>query len=221
MSSFILKIIAMISMLLDHIGFVFYNHSFLRIIGRLAFPIFAFQSVVGYEHTKDKKKHFWKLFIFALISQIPYYLMVSIDKNFFGLNTMFTILLGLLAICIFNKINNHLLGFLFVLFLAILGYVIHVDYGFFGILTIFLFYYFKDSKTKTCIAFIILFTLCYILHIIYLDTIYYSFVLLATISALIPICLYNKKEGIKTKYLFYVFYPLHMLIIWLIFIIFD
>ena len=49
MSSFILKIIAMISMLLDHIGFVFYNHSFLRIIGRLAFPIFAFQSVVGYE----------------------------------------------------------------------------------------------------------------------------------------------------------------------------
>lgn len=220
MSSFTLKIIGIITMLLDHIGFVFYSPSFLRVIGRIAFPIFAFQAVIGYEHTKDKKKHLLKLFIFGLISQIPFSLMHIISKSALALNVMFTIFLGLLAISIFNEFEKKIDGFIAVILVGILGLFLRVDYGFFGIMAIFLFYYFRNNKTKAAISFSILFLIRYLLYIIYMDTLYYIFILLATISALIPISLYNKKEGIKTKYLFYVFYPLHMLIICLIYLFF-
>ena len=73
MSSFVLKIIAIISMFLDHLSYSIYGHfSWLNYLGRLAFPIFAFQITEGYSHTKDLKKYFLRLGIFALISQIPY-----------------------------------------------------------------------------------------------------------------------------------------------------
>ena len=218
MSSFVLKIIGMISMLIDHIGFVFYDTLPLRIIGRLAFPIFAFQSVIGFEHTSNKKKHFLKLFLFGLISQIPFSLLYIITKQPMMINVMFTILLGLLSIYTFETFENKINGFIAVFLISIIGEALRVDYGLFGILTIFFFYYFKESKVKSCVAFSLLFILRFILYIIYVDTIDYLFILLATLAALIPICLYNNKEGRKSKYLFYVFYPLHMIILYLIYL---
>ena len=219
MSSFVLKIIGIISMLCDHIGFAFYNHSFLRVIGRVAFPIFAFQAVIGYEHTKDVKKHLIKMIIFAFISQIPFSLLYITLKQPFTLNVMFTIILGLFSIILFNKINNRIICFIVLLLIGCLGSIIRVDYGIFGIVTIFLFYYFKNNKIKMFFYFSITFLIRYLLHIIFIDPIYYLLILLGTLTAFIPISLYNKKEGIKTKYLFYLFYPLHLLIIYLICII--
>jgi hypothetical protein len=219
MSSFVLKLIGIISMLCDHIGFAFYNHSFLRIIGRIAFPIFAFQAVIGYEHTKDVKKHLIKMIIFAFISQIPFSLLYITLKQPFTLNVMFTIILGLFSIILFNKINNRIICFIVLLLIGCLGSIIRVDYGIFGIVTIFLFYYFKNNKIKMFFYFSITFLIRYLLHIIFIDPIYYLLILLGTLTAFIPISLYNKKEGIKTKYLFYLFYPLHLLIIYLICII--
>lgn len=219
MSSFVLKLIGIISMLCDHIGFAFYNHSFLRIIGRIAFPIFAFQAVIGYEHTKDVKKHLIKMMIFAFISQIPFSLLYITLKQPFTLNVMFTIILGLFSIILFNKINNRIIRFIVLLLIGCLGSIIRVDYGIFGIVTIFLFYYFKKNKIKMFFYFSITFLIRYLLHIIFIDPIYYLLILLGTLTAFIPISLYNKKEGIKTKYLFYLFYPLHLLIIYLICII--
>lgn len=219
MSSFVLKLIGIISMLCDHIGFAFYNHSFLRVIGRVAFPIFAFQAVIGYEHTKDVKKHLIKMIIFAFISQIPFSLLYITLKQPFTLNVMFTIILGLFSIILFNKINNRIICFIVLLLIGCLGSIIRVDYGIFGIVTIFLFYYFKNNKIKMFFYFSITFLIRYLLHIIFIDPIYYLLILLGTLTAFIPISLYNKKEGIKTKYLFYLFYPLHLLIIYLICII--
>ena len=219
MSSFVLKIIGIITMLIDHIGYVFYDHSILRVIGRIAFPIFAFQSVIGYEHTSNKKKHLLKLFLFGVISQIPFYLMNNAVKQFASLNIMFTILLGLISISIFNKFSNRFDGLLAVFFICFLGIILRVDYGWFGVLLIFLFNYFKDNKIKMVLATCILFVLHYAMKIVYLDALYYLKLLFSSFLSLVPICLYNKKEGIKTKYLFYVFYPLHMLLLWLIFII--
>ncbi len=219
MSSFVLKLIGIISMLCDHIGFAFYNPSFLRVIGRVAFPIFAFQAVIGYEHTKDVKKHLIKMIIFAFISQIPFSLLYITLKQPFTLNVMFTIILGLFSIILFNKINNRIICFIVLLLIGCLGSIIRVDYGIFGIVTIFLFYYFKNNKIKMFFYFSITFLIRYLLHIIFIDPIYYLLILLGTLTAFIPISLYNKKEGIKTKYLFYLFYPLHLLIIYLICII--
>ena len=221
MSSFVLKLIGIISMLCDHIGFAFFNHSFLRIIGRIAFPIFAFQAVIGYEHTKDVKKHLIKMMIFAFISQIPFSLLYITLKQRFTLNVMFTIILGLFSIILFNKINNRIICFIVLLLIGCLGSIIRVDYGIFGIVTIFLFYYFKNNKIKMFFYFSITFLIRYLLHIIFIDPIYYLLILLGTLTAFIPISLYNKKEGIKTKYLFYLFYPLHLLIIYLIYLFFQ
>ena len=73
MSSFVLKLIAIVTMTLDHIGYmVFGKLSFFNCIGRLAFPIFAFQISEGYLHTKSKKNYLFRLLFFAFASQLPF-----------------------------------------------------------------------------------------------------------------------------------------------------
>ena len=78
MTSFVLKIIAIITMFIDHLGYAVFNRfSPLNFIGRISFPIFAFQISEGYIHTKNVKKYLARLFIFSLISQIPFYLFIN------------------------------------------------------------------------------------------------------------------------------------------------
>ena len=97
MSSFVLKIIAVITMFIDHLGYtIFGKFSYLNYIGRISFPVFAFQISEGYIHTKNLKKYFLRLFLFAVISQIPFMLFHSIISDTFYLNIFFTLLLGLL-----------------------------------------------------------------------------------------------------------------------------
>lgn len=87
LSSFSLKIIAVICMLCDHFGDAIIKHfSFFNIIGRIAFPIFAFQITEGYIHTKNLKRYFKRLIIFAIISQIPFMLFLSTFTSPFTLN---------------------------------------------------------------------------------------------------------------------------------------
>ena len=79
MTSFGLKLLAMISMIFDHIGLMFMQdnemlYSSFRIVGRLAFPIFAFQLAIGYSHSKNKENHIVRMLIFAILSQFPYWL---------------------------------------------------------------------------------------------------------------------------------------------------
>lgn len=110
MSSFVLKIIAVFSMCFDHFGYLFSagNFSFCNLIGRFAFPIFAFQISEGYTHTRDLKKYFWRLFLFAIISQIPFNLFDYAFGFDLSLNIFFTLLLGLTAICAYDKLPNKL-----------------------------------------------------------------------------------------------------------------
>lgn len=204
-------------MLSDHIGDAIYGKfSFLNLIGRISFPIFAFQAVQGYIYTKDLKKHIMKLFIFACISQIPYMLFSTTFTNSFTLNIFFTLFLGLLTLFIYNKCKNKILGFLFVVFASIIGQLIHIDYGAFGILLIFVFYFFKDKKVLIAISTIVLCFAKYIPSIVQFPSLYlhYLYCGLFTSLSLIFILLYNKKEGPKAKYFFYIFYPLHLLILY-------
>lgn len=80
------------------------------LFGRIAFPIFAFQITEGYMHTKDLKKYFKRLILFAIISQIPFMLFLSTFTSPFTLNIFFTLLFGLFAIYIYDKIPNKFLG---------------------------------------------------------------------------------------------------------------
>lgn len=219
MTSFILKIIGIITMLSDHIGdSILCRFSFLNLIGRIAFPLFAFQAVQGYIYTKDLKKHVIKMLIFACISQIPFMLFLSTFTDTFMLNIFFTFTLGLIALYLYDKFKNKILGFIIVIFISILAELIKVDYGAFGILLIFSFYFFKDKKVLMSISTLILCFGNYIIDIISYPSISYIYILCAFFTFLptILILFYNKKEGPKVKYFFYIFYPLHLFILYII-----
>lgn len=220
MSSFVLKIIALISMLFDHSGYVIFNgFSAFNFIGRLAFPIFAFQLTEGYIHTKNLKKYFFRLFLFALISEIPFLLFrIKFIEIAFALNIFFTLVLGLATIWIYDK--NKILGFFSLIFFATIAEFLKFDYGAFGISIIFIFYAFKNNKVLMNFFFIFAVILKYLYNLlIYFNTVYFnSYLVLCifTIFSIILIDLYNGKEGKKVKYLLYIFYPLHLLILYLL-----
>lgn len=215
MSNFVLKIIALISMLCDHTGYIIFGRfSVMNYIGRLSFPIFAFLITEGYIHTSNLKKYFSRLLCFAVISQIPYMLFMKSLTNDFTLNILFTLTLGLLAITIYNKIKNKVLGFILVIIFAILAHFLHLDYGWFGIAIIFIFYIFKNKKLYMNILFSISVFINYFYYFCKTSRIEYIFIIIFCILALIPINLYNGKKGKNTKYLLYLFYPLHFIILY-------
>ena len=97
----VLKLIAVISMIIDHIGKLFFpNFLFLQIIGRLAMPIFAFFIAEGFYYTKNKAKYLLTIFIFAILSQIPY------NYMWHGLNILFTFTLSLALLFMWEFIKK-------------------------------------------------------------------------------------------------------------------
>lgn len=235
MTSFILKVIAMATMVIDHFGDAYFKQiSLMNLIGRIAFPIFAFQISEGYLHTKNLKKYFLRLFLFALTSQIPFMLFYSIYTDGFTLNIFFTLFIGLLAILLYDKITHfsfafiknekmvtcfkYFLGFLGVFLLGVLTQICHFDYGFFGIAIIFLFYLFRENKLAMILSFILACVLKYGIPYLQSDfNLWYIGLTIFTILPIVFICLYNKKQGPKVKYLLYFFYPVHLLILYFLF----
>lgn len=222
-----LKLIGILSMICDHSSNIFIeNFSYLNLIGRIAFPIFAFQLVIGYTNTKNIKKYVIRLLIFACISQIPFMLFLSTYTDNFLLNIFFTFLTGILAIHVYNKLKSKKFGILttilFLLLICIIAEIIKVDYGAFGILLIFIFYLFKNNKVLMCFSFYIL---CFIRYLIYTMitpalNFYYLMINICTFLAIFFILLYNGKPGKKIKYFFYIFYPLHLIIFYIIKMVF-
>lgn len=217
MTSFILKIIAVITMLFDHTGYIIFGHfSFMNYIGRLSFPIFAFLITEGYKYTKNLKKYFARLLIFAIISQIPYMLFIDTFSNSFSLNILFTLTLGLLGITIYDKIKYKPFGILLVIILSFIAQYLHFDYGWFGIVIIFIFYIFKKQKLLMNIYICTVIFVNYFFY--YITTLRMEFILIILFCSLslIPINLYNEKKGKNIKYFLYVFYPMHLIALYLL-----
>ncbi len=226
MNAFVLKIIACITMFIDHIGYAIFNDtSYFNYIGRIAFPIFSFQISEGYTHTKSLKKYLYRLLIFALVSQIPFMLFSSIITDNWGLNVIFTLSFGLISIAAYDKCNK-LFGIIVCIALGIISEFLHCDYGFYGVAITFLFYVFNNSKILMALSF----TIATIIKYGYNIFSYYSYgtaifksafeyyfpFALCTLIPLIFICLYNKKKGPNSRYILYLFYPLHMLFVYAI-----
>ena len=217
MSNFVLKVIAIFSMLCDHVGYIIFNKfSFMNYIGRLSFPIFAFSIAEGYSHTSNLKKYFFRLFLFAIISQIPYMLFVSTFGSNFTLNILFSLLLGLLAITVYEKMNNKVLGFIFAILCAIIAQLLHFDYGWYGIAIIFIFHKFKSQKILMNVLFIIATFFNYFYKFCVQLTLEYLWIILFACLSLIPINLYNEKKGKNIKYFLYIFYPVHLISLYLL-----
>ena len=224
MSSFVLKIIAIITMFIDHLGYaIFGKFSYFNYIGRLSFPIFAFQISEGYIHTKNLKKYFLRLFLFALVSQIPFMLFHSIISSDFSLNIFFTLFLGLLSIYIYDECKYKFLGIIASVLLALIAQFSHCDYGAYGVAIILIFYIFKNNIITSSMFFIIATLIRYFLPCIKYGIFpkKYLYLFICTIIPCLFFAAYNGKKGKNTKYLLYLFYPIHLILIYGIYLILN
>lgn len=218
MTSFILKMIALTFMTFDHVGdAIIEKFTFLNLLGRIAFPIFAFQISEGYKHTQNFKKYFMRLFLFAVISQIPFMLFMQTFSNSFLLNIFFTLLIGLLGIYLYDKISNKIISIIVCIALPIIAQIIHVDYGAFGVSIILIFYIFRESKLLMSVFYILACILKYLPRLLQYNFHYlYCLSLIFTCISIVFILLYNGKQGKKVKYLLYFYYPVHLFVLYFI-----
>jgi hypothetical protein len=245
MSALILKIIACVSMVLDHIGY-FWGIDWLRIVGRLAFPIFVYLIYNGYQHTSHKFKYALRLAFFAVATQIPFNLFVHGKFWYNDGNVFFTLLAALIALwCVDAMRSNKVLRWFCLIPPAAICYlyfsgIFVSDYNALGVLMILVFY-FCDHKgfiweVLTAIGFF-----CAVYHSYLIGCAKAVLLRLTGEPALLPtldswelaqawsacslllIFLYNGKKGLtpQNKFLakllqlgFYLFYPLHMVLLW-------
>lgn len=232
LTSFDLKMIATVTMLFDHIAVILvhskYLYYFFRAVGRVSFPIYSFLLVEGFFHTKDRKKYAGRLAIFALISEIPYDL--AFQHQFFEWqrqNIFLTLLIGLLAVWGLDSVAagrvrypekmTDAVGFLNIQNLARFcimigacgaGYFTKSTYSYAGIFLIMCFYIFHGKHRGTILV-----------NAFFNVVMYGGMQSFGTCSA-IPIAMYNGQSGSKKwKWFFYIFYPAHLLILFLINII--
>jgi hypothetical protein len=207
-------------MLIDHFGLIFFPSLIgFRIIGRFSFPLFAWLISTGYFHTGNVFKYLRRLIVLAVIIQIPY----SLYFKSTYLNIFFTLFVGLLVIYFYDSLKNRTIAIISVSNLLLLSAVLNFDYGVYGVLTIFLFYFFHKDFKKMIFSQLLL-NIFNLAVIILFD----NFVLTKldivqpfSLLALIIIFLYNGRKGQNFKYVFYVFYPAHLLFMYAIKLIID
>lgn len=232
-----IKMIAIVTMLIDHTAAVVLtniilaqNLSFqssapivilyyvMRIIGRLGFPIFIFLLIEGLEHTRSKWKYLLRLVLFAIISEVPFDFAFTLSKNqifsgqwieFSYQNVFFTLAIGLLTVIVLKAIQdtqwNVAVKILLNMGVAIvgmgLGFFLRTDYGAVGVLAIVIMYLFRKRKLlatgMTCVVLM-----------------GSSVMEVSAFLVLLPIAFYNGTRGWNLKYVFYAFYPLHLLLLW-------
>lgn len=188
-------------------GWVYFAYQVMRrLIGRIAFPIYCFLLIEGFEKTKSRTKYAGRLFVFALLSEIPFDLAQNGEVFYpYYQNVFFTLLIGLLMIWLMEKIEKRCQNLFFRLagwtavFLAasVLSELVYCDYGAHGTIAVALLYLFRKNKLEQIIAGCIAF--------LWEITAPFAFIFIA---------LYNGKRGIKLKYFFYIFYPAHLLVLY-------
>ncbi|MGL5255391.1 MAG: TraX family protein [Proteocatella sp.] len=209
--------IAIISMTFDHFGKEFFpDLIILQIIGRLAFPIFAYCIVVGCLYTSSFKKYIQRLLIFGVLSQ-PIYILSSFPnwsefvENFWVLNIFFTLALGAVAIKSLEQKNWIVLA-LDILTVSMFNF----DYGIYGITIMLIFYIFRNNYSWA----IIVSSLYMVMPFFTSSEVCiagYSLGLQGfAVMALIPIFWKTSFNPKINKYFFYIYYPAHLFVIFII-----
>lgn len=221
-----LKIIALVSMFIDHVAATLIEVNYgnkdsflyrlpwsehtmlqvdavLREVGRLAFPIFCFLLVQGAMYTHDRKKYLRNMAVFALVSEIPF------DLAFYNSiwymnsqNVFFTLTLGLLAVYLLDRWKGkEWIALGMVVPIAVIAYFLHTDYGAAGVVLIVLFWLLRWNEKMQAI-------LCSVWMVMGI-----GLSEAAGIFAFLPIHFYNGERGRQLKYVFYLFYPAHLLVL--------
>ena len=216
-----LKYIAIVAMLIDHIAWAFVPTGsvlgqVMHFFGRLTGPTMAYMLYEGYIHTKNVKKYAIRLGIFALISWIPFSLFETGYWYYPTFGVIYTLFLALLVLCMWDKTDlPKAVKVILVIVACILS--IFGDWPIFDILwPLFLFIY-RDNYRKKWASFFIIIASEVILISLFSGFRRSIFQLGAFMVPLILMYFYNGESGSKKafhKWFFYVFYPLHLLILW-------
>ena len=235
LSAAALHILAMAFMLMDHLwATLLPAQEWLTCVGRIAFPIFAFMAVEGYFHTHNLKKYLLRMLIFAVISEVPFDLMYG-GTWFYPVhqNVIWTLMMGLAGIHLMETVRKKKRTFVYILVSAIivilgglLGTLSMVDYYGIGVLTVFIFYFFRGRKWWCLLGQMLA---LYWVNVELLGGLMYPIRLFGmefelcqqglALLALLPIWLYRGRQGYHSKpfqYFCYAFYPIHMLVIVLV-----
>lgn len=206
----VLKWIAVLTMVIDHVGAILFpDQIWMRVIGRVAFPVYAYCLAEGFRYTSDYRRYLGRLALFAILSEIPFDLaFYGVPFSFAHQNVFFTLTLGLILLWVLERCREQLLlcagAFAVLCFLA---QALHMDYGAGGLLMVFAFYLAQQGTSPWIgwgiFVFINLFG-------------YAGGVQWAAILALLPIGLYSGKAGKRKQRFFYWIYPLHLLLLWII-----
>jgi hypothetical protein len=207
----LLKIIAIATMVIDHVGRILYpDLLILQIVGRLSFPLFAYLIVLGVESTKKPQKYMTTLLVFAIVSQVPYFLALDIQP-FERLNILFSLVLGAVTIYFYNKRSP--LAFVPLL----LSIILPTEGSYYAVLTAVGMKLLKDSPKIGALA---LFALN--IQFPFMSELDDQIQITALLS--LPLVFLHIKGWLKKeilipenspayslrKYVFYVFYPLHL-----------
>lgn len=226
-----LKYIAAFAMLIDHIAMFFIPTTTVigclcRFVGRLTFPIMCYFIAEGYVHTSSKKNYAKRLALFAVISQFAYtfshYGELFTRAFCMDLNVLFVFLISVLALFCYEKVKNQLLELLLILMLVALS--APCDWGIYAPILVLCFYHYRDSKNKQAVAFSIVAAVVVVsatLFCVLNEYPWYGNLWQLGLFLFLPfLYAYNRNGGSKRKFhkwFFYVFYPLHLLVLGLIF----
>lgn len=235
LSASALKYIAIAAMTIDHIAFVFVPtdtvlYYVMRLFGRLTAPIMSFFISEGFIHTSSRKKYLLRLFLFAVISQPFYFIMIfsrlpeTAFEYFTNLNVMFTFCLSLMSLIILTSEKIHTAAKIILIGICFAA-ADFCDWSYIIPAWTIIFFLFRNSKKQKNAAFIGVSVLILIQRFLPLyDSLIQFSCQLGVILSLIPLNLYNGKHSgssgcfLKSfnKWAFYIYYPLHMSAILLI-----
>lgn len=199
-----LKVIAMLSMFIDHIAYYYgcdnpYLYELMRTVGRIAFPTFAFLLAEGFVHTRNRQKYLISLFAFALLSEIPWMLLNHDGSH----NVIFTLLAGILGLHVIENIKSHWITAICVTLIGLATIFSDTDYSWRGFGLVLIFYMFRGRPE---------------LQTLFGIPLMYEYGIMGVLVAFSVIWLYNGERGFiqgkAWKYAFYAFYPVHLMMIY-------
>lgn len=225
LDEFTLKLLAAVTMVIDHIGVLFFpDVSLLRIIGRLSFPIFAFLVAEGFAHTHSFVKYLGRMVLLAVVTEIPFDLLRDSVWNMQRQNVLLTFCVALLTLRLleWGRQQGSSLAWGAVVMAAASGYAVgellRVDYGGKGVLTVILFYLCRELRWGK----IWMLPGMVVLHGLWGGDLVWTPdglqipLQIYAVASLMPIWLYNGQRGIggqKLQWSFYLFYPVHLLVL--------
>ncbi len=215
MTSFYLKLIAAVTMFIDHMGMILFpQYRIFRIIGRLAFPIYAYCIAEGFRYTRNRKRYFFGIFALGTLCQVVYTLVLR--DLYIGILLVFSLSILLMALqeraVVQWKRGKYLWMGLYILAVTAvfcLTRAVRFDYGFFGIMLPVAAAIFPDKPRRLAAFSLCLVVLTAISHLEGSATQIFG------LLALVPLFLYNGKPGKhRLKYFFYIFYPAHLVFLY-------